>query len=337
VITYRRSRNTDPPLLLEIWNEAVTGRGSFPVRSASQFERWLFSRPYFQLDDVIVAVDAESEKLVGFALVGFGPDEERSTLSNVGVVAAVLVSAAFRKQGIGRELLTRAVEGLKARGAQEILIGSQWPNNPYLFGIYGGSNSPGILASEPDAASFFNKLGYSPTSTISVLHKKLDTPLSVVDTRFGMLKRRYDPQILRTSAIGSWWQDCQWGMLEPVEMRVIDKLTGMPAARLVIWELEGFSWKWGFPSAGLIDIQVRPDLRRQGLAKMLVAHALRFLQDQFFAICEMQIPASDPIAMGLAKSLGFEEVDTGSVYQLAPKQPETAASATSEESQPVVT
>jgi ribosomal protein S18 acetylase RimI-like enzyme len=314
LITYRRSRNTDPPALLEVWNETVTGRGGFPLRSTSQLERWLFSRPYFDLSDISVAIDSESNKIVGFSLSGFAPDEERSQLTSKGVICSILVRPSFRKQGIGKALLSHAEESLKQRGATEILIGSQWPNNPYLFGIYGGSNSPGILGSESDAQGFLNKLGYTASSPCTIYHRKLESSLSVADTRFGMLRRRYDVQVLRLAAVGSWWQDCQWGMLEPIEMRVIDKLTDLPSARLVIWELEGFSWRWNLPSAGIMDVQVRPDLRRQGLGKMLVAQALRFLQDQFFGLAEMQVPAADAISQGLAKSLGFEEIDVGSVY-----------------------
>ena len=45
------------------------------------------------------------------------------------------------------------------------------------------------------------------------------------------------------------------------------------------------------------------------------AQALRFLQDQFFAITELQVPADNDAAIGMCKSLGFEQVDTGHVYR----------------------
>ncbi|OWK38488.1 GNAT family N-acetyltransferase [Fimbriiglobus ruber] len=319
MIVYRQYRNTDPPALVEVWNEACTGRGAYPVRTPSLFERWLFSRPFFEHGDLIVAADDETGAVVGFVLVGFGPDEELAAQSaDRGVVCVVGVRQAYRRRGIGRELLRRGEERLRARGAGSVVIGAQWPQNPYLFGLYGGSNSPGILASEPDADPFLQKMGYARAESRLIFHRRLDTPLTVADTRFGLLRRRYECQSLRAAAIGSWWQDCVWGILEPVEMRLTDKLTNLPAARAVVWELEGFSWKWGQPSAGIIDVQVRPDLRRQGLGKLLVSQVLRFLQDQFFAIVELQVPAADPAAIGMCKSLGFEQVDEGFVYRPAP-------------------
>ncbi|MFO0848535.1 MAG: GNAT family N-acetyltransferase [Gemmataceae bacterium] len=60
---------------------------------------------------------------------------------------------------------------------------------------------------------------------------------------------------------------------------------------------------------------MRPDLRQSGLGKLLLSHALRFLQDQFFAVAELQVVASNTAGLGLCRGLGFEEVDTGHVYR----------------------
>ena len=81
-----------------------------------------------------------------------------------------------------------------------------------------------------------------------------------------------------------------------------------------MWELEGYGWRWGFPSAGVIDIQVRQDLRRQGIAKLMMAQILRFLQDQFFGICELHAADDQPALVGLCRSVGMEQVDVGTTY-----------------------
>ena len=120
---------------------------------------------------------------------------------------------------------------------------------------------------------------------------------------------------MSSASVTTWWQDCIWGTLEPVEFRMIDKLTNVPAARAIVWELEGYSWRWGAPSAGLFDVQVRQDLRRQGLAKLLMAQVMRVLQDQFFGIIELQVPDDHPESVGLCKSLGLEQVDVGTTFR----------------------
>ena len=323
VIRYRASLNTDPPALADIWNASATGRGAYPIRTPAHFERWLFSKPYFRRDDITVAVD-DDNRPVGFALAGFAPNQELTALDlSSGVVCAVLVRPEFRRQGVGRELFRRADDTLRGRGATRVVFGSQWPACPYLFGLYGGSNVPGILMSEPDAAPFLDALGAKPLEQVLVFQKKLDTPLTLADARFAHLRRRYEVQTLRLAGIATWWHECVYGQLEPVELRLSDKLTGYPAARSVVWELEGFSWRWNQPAAGLLDLQVRDDLRRQGLGKLLAAQAMRFVQDQFFAVLEMQVPAAESALVALCQSLGCEQVDEGWTYHIGPPPPPT--------------
>ena len=313
---YRPFRNDDPPALVEVWNAALSGRGSYPLRLAGLVDRWILSKPYFDRNGLILAVDPDTKKVAGFALAGFGPNEERTALDPTGgVICCVIVRPEYRKRGIGRELVTRAEAYLRERGSEVIVFGAQRPFNPFLFGLYGGANSPGILESEPDGDAFLNKVGYEKGEAHVTFQRRLDTPIHVADARFAGLRRRYDIQLIRPTVSSSWWEECIWGTLEPTEFRIVDKMTGQPAGRAVHWDLEGFSWKWNMPSAGLFDVEIRAHLRKQGLAKFLLASILKLLQDQFFAVAELQVWADDPAGVGICKSLGFEQVDTGYRYR----------------------
>jgi ribosomal protein S18 acetylase RimI-like enzyme len=319
MIAYRAARNTDPPALVQLWNECLAGRGAYPLRTPQTLERWVFSKPYYKNADLILATDGTTDegggKLVGLALSGFTPGDDGATLDRSrGVICIVVVHPAFRRRGIGRELLRRAEANLRERGAETVAVGATWPDAPYLFGLYGGSSAPGLLESDADYAPFLAEMGYAPAEPVLVFQRPLEEQLSVADGRFGMLRRRYELQTLRAAGIANWWQECQWGVTEPVELQLTDKLTSMPAARAVVWELEGFSWRWGRPTAGLMEVQVRPDLRRLGIGKLLAWHALRLLQDQYFAAVECQVPADDEAAAGLCRSLGMEQIDRGLRY-----------------------
>src|SRR5437868_3888706 len=91
VTTFRRFRNTDPPALADVWNESLTSRGSFPLSTPALFERWVFSKPYFDPDGLILATEPDG-RVIGFALAGFGPNPELAALSHdEGVIGAVLV------------------------------------------------------------------------------------------------------------------------------------------------------------------------------------------------------------------------------------------------------
>ncbi|HEX4610620.1 MAG TPA: GNAT family N-acetyltransferase, partial [Urbifossiella sp.] len=264
----------------------------------------------------IVAADEETGRVEGYALAGFAPTPELTALSFAeGVVCSVAVRPSGRRKGIGRGLVVACEEYLIRKGARTLRAGPVWPQCPFGFGLYGGTNAPGFLASDPDAAPFFQALGYAPAGQTLVFQKKLDQPLALADARFGMLRRRYETQVLRAAAVQSWWHDAVWGTLEPVEFRLVDKLANnFPAARAIVWELEGYGWRWGTPSAGILDVQVRPDLRRQGMAKLLVSQVLRFLQDQFFGVCEFHAPADRADLVSLSRTATMEQVDVGTTY-----------------------
>jgi ribosomal protein S18 acetylase RimI-like enzyme len=304
--------------LAEIWNDSFTGRGAYPLNHASALERWVFSKAYFDHAGLIVAL--EDQQRVGFALSGFGPNEDFSGLDRrLGIICTLAVRSSHRRQRIGTELLKRSEAYLVSQGATTVLAGPGRPANPFTFGLYGGSHSPGFLMSDPAAGPFLEYHGYRGQTTTLIFQRKLDQPLTISDPRTSALRRRYELQMLQRAPIASWWSECQLGVLEPYEFRLEDKLTGIPAARALVWEMEGFSWRWHLPSAGILDLQVRADLRRQGLGRYLVGQIVRFLQDQYFGVLEVQTNETNQAAVNLFRSLGFEQVDAGRVYRREPR------------------
>jgi ribosomal protein S18 acetylase RimI-like enzyme len=311
---YRHFRNTDPPALASLWNECLTGRGAVELRSAAPFESAVLNKPYFDPAGLIVAED--DAKLVGFAHGGFGPNEELSALDkSIGVICAVAVRPENRRQDVGTELVRRVEEYLVAGGATTLLAGPVRPNKPFYLGLYGGSNAAGFLVSDTAAGPFFQALGYIPEKKVLVFDRRLDAPLTIVDSRFGPLRKRYEAQALPQARLGSWWRESVIGPLEPHEFRLDDKATGQMAARALYWEMTDYGWRWGAPAAGIIDVQVRNDLRRQGLGKYLLSQLLRHLQEQYFAVAELQVPEEEETAARMFRTLGFVQVDVGVGYK----------------------
>jgi ribosomal protein S18 acetylase RimI-like enzyme len=79
--------------------------------------------------------------------------------------------------------------------------------------------------------------------------------------------------------------------------------------------MEVFSCTWNQPAVGILDVQVRDDARRQGLGKFLLSQVLRYLQDQYFGLAEIQTPDHNQPAARLFQSVGFEQVDVGRFYK----------------------
>jgi ribosomal protein S18 acetylase RimI-like enzyme len=316
VIHYRTFRNDDPPSLMKVWNEAFSGRGAVPLPTPSALEEYVFAKPYFDRGGLTVALD--DGEPVGFAHAGFGPTPDESALSTaVGVVCALGVRPSHRRRGVGTELLRRSEAYLAGRGAGTVYAGPMPPNNPFYLGLYGGSESAGFLASDADAEPFLLRHGYIRQDTSCVLHRRLEGPVNVSDPRFVNIRRRYELVAQPRQGAATWWQESVLGPIELLDVLLRDKASGEVAARAAAWEMLGFCQRWGTPAVGIIDLTVKEGLRRQGLARFVLVHLLRHVQEQFFSLVEVQANEKNAAALALYRGLGFEEVDRGHLYRKA--------------------
>jgi len=316
VIQYRRFRNTDPPAVAEVWNHAFTGRGAAELRGTTLLEYLTFAKPYFDPDGLILAT--ADGGVVGFVHAGFGPDAaERNIDLERGIVCTLGVIPPYRRQGIGTELLRRAEEYLRLRGARTLLAGPSGWLNPFTFALYGGSAAPGFLESDTLAGPFFESHGYQVTRTTRVWQRHLDRAPMIGDVRFGACRQRYEIHAGPWHGAG-WWRECVVGPAEVQEYRLQDR-GGAVAARAQVWVLDTYTLRWNEQAIGVIGLEVDAGLRRRGLARFLCAQLLRHFHEQFFTLVEVQAPADDPAAEGLLRGLGFEVVDAGHRYARTPQ------------------
>lgn len=314
MIHFRRFTNFDPPRIAMIWNEGLAGRGAAQLRLVAGLERYYLSKLYFDPAGLILAFDDQTP--VGFVHAGFGPNAAGNEIDPTqGIICGLVVRPQYRRQGFGSELIKRAETYLNDRGTTKILAGPHWPFNPFFLGLYGGSDAPGYLLSDETVHPFLEKHGYAATRRRSVYHRPLDKPLIINDPRFSELRKRYEVTVQPRVALSNWWQENVVGTLEPLEIRVEDRGTRSIVGRALIWEMEGFSWRWNVPSAGILDFSIREDMRRQGMGRFFLAHVLRYLQEQYFVVCECHAEYDDPCAQGLLTSLEFVPVDEGRIYQ----------------------
>jgi ribosomal protein S18 acetylase RimI-like enzyme len=317
VVVFRTFRNDDPPRLAALWNEAFTGRGAVRLRTSSPLERFVLAKPYFDRAGLILAL--EDGVPVGFAHAGFGANVDETALSyERGVVCAIGVRPTHRRRGIGRELIHRCESYLTQKGARAIYAGPLRPFNPFYLGLYGGSELPGFLASEPTAEPFFSRLGYEREDTCLVLQRVLHEPINIADARFPDIRRRCEVCIEPWTEAATWWQECVRGPVENVGFHLEEKDTGQVVARAAVWEMDGFTWRWNQPAVAIVDVEVPEDRRRQGFAKFTLCQMLRHLQDQYFGVAEVQTMRDNQAALSLYRGLGFTQVDEGHIYRKSP-------------------
>jgi ribosomal protein S18 acetylase RimI-like enzyme len=314
VVHYRTFRNTDPPRFLQLWNQTFTSRGAVRVMNCTMLEEHVFAKPYFDPAGLVFAVD--EDRLVGFAHGGFGPNENESAQSiATGVVALLGVAPAHRRRGLGSELLRRCEAYLCGRGARTLDAGSTALANPFYFGLYGGSESAGILASDAAGEPFLARHGYRPRHTFVVLQRRLSGTGNITDGRFPALRRRFEVRVRPRQGPATFWREAVLGPIELIDFLLEEKTTGQAVARATVWEMDGFSQRWNESAIGLVDLEVRSDLRRQGLARFLLAQTFRYLQDQYFSAVEVQTMDQNEAAVKLYHGVGFEQVDQGHTYR----------------------
>ena len=149
MLTYRTFRNTDPPLLTSIWRSRAEQAGLAAPISVDVLEQYVFAKLYFDYHGLVLAF--EDNEAVGFAHAGFGPSEdERLVSTELGTTCLILARPDCRTGDVAAGLLEQSEAYLRDRGAKVLYGGGIRPLNAFYFGLYGGSEMPGVLARRTD-------------------------------------------------------------------------------------------------------------------------------------------------------------------------------------------
>ncbi len=310
MVEYRPFRNTDPPRLATVWNETFTQRGASRLSNNSLLERYVFSKTIFDRQGLIVAeVDGQCAGFVHAAMSQYPFNAQP-----VGVTCLLAVRPAYRRRGIGAELLRRGEQYLRERGAELLVAGGHWPNNPFYMGLYGGCDSPGFLCSDALAEPFLLKQGYRVDQRIVVLARLLDQPMKMFDARFLPLRQRFDVGFGSPRRLLSWWHECVHGSVDPLQFVLTDRTNKTWAARTLVWEMEPFASRWQRAPVGIFDFEVNLPYRRQSVGRYFLSLIMKYIQEQFFTLVELQLEESNHMGLEFLRSLDFRQVDTGLVY-----------------------
>lgn len=317
MITFRSFRNWDPPALVELWNASVSGRGAAHSIEVADLDRLVFSKPYFDPQGITIAQD--DGQAVGFVHAGFGANDEGQLSRDYGVIAMLVVAPTHRRRGIARELVQRAEQYLRAAGSSVIYAGSMHPLDPFYLGLYGGSELPGILKSDTTAHQLFNSLGYKAVDECLVMQLPLNRALAVTSARIRSWTRRVDFAVNSEPTPPNWWSACKFSSFEHCAFELRLREGGQVVARARAWEMYPLQRTWNSDAVGIIDVQVDPQYRSQGLGTYLMTQVLRHYRDNGLTLAEIQTMARNQAACRLYERLGFQEVDRGVIYRAEAK------------------
>ncbi|MFN0052908.1 MAG: GNAT family N-acetyltransferase [Planctomycetales bacterium] len=313
LIDFRPFHNTDPPRLTKLWNFGHLGTGAALDFPNDALDIHVLAAPYFERQGLIFAHDGK--EAVGFVHAGFGANAAGTGICReTGVISAVVVRMDRRRQGIGRELVSRAETYLRGAGAKTIYAGESGTRNPFYLGLYGGAECAGFLETDPNAAPFFSSLGYAPAERYLVFRRNLSTSKEAFDPRVMGIKRSMKVGISDRPLEANWWWLTRHGRFDSLTFTLLPNKGGPAAAQLTCWGMDFHGMTRGERTVGLTDVFVAEGERRKGYARALIGEALRRMREELFSHAEVTIRDDNPAAIALFESLAFTQADRGVVY-----------------------
>jgi GNAT superfamily N-acetyltransferase len=314
VYQFRPFRNSDPPRIAEIWRDQPPQRGIMQPVTAALLEQLVFAKPYFDPQGMILAF--ADEKPVGFIHAGFGASEEQSAVdTDSGTTYLMMLRADSRDTALADQLLNRAEDYLRRRGAKVIYAGGVRPLNAFYLGLYGGSELPGILVSDPVAHDACRRGAYREIDRVQVLQLDLANYRPPFSRTQRQLRREVSISEVASPATASWWEACTTCAFDRIHLSLTPAGGGDPLATAGFWDIEPLSTSWGISTAGILDLDVSSQRRRQGLATFLLSEAFQRLGNRGILRVEAQTMQQNAPALALYDKLGFVKVDEGIVYR----------------------
>ncbi len=313
MIDFRSFRNTDPPVLVAIWQSQSAQPGLRQPISVDLLEQLVLAKPYFHYPGLILAW--EDSRPVGFAHAGFGPNEEESALqTDYGVICVIMVRPDCSSTEVADGLLFHCEAYLKGRGAKVLYGGGIWPLCPFYLGLYGGSKLPGVFVSDVLAQQLYPAHGYREVDRTVVFQRPV--------ANFRVPVRREMIQLRRSTVLHSvvdapartWWEACTLGPFTQIRFELLPKEGGPPLAWAMLRDLdpEGTSIMRG---VGLLDLEVDSAYRRRGLATFLISEIFHYLQHLGVEMVETQTMARNTAALNFYRKLGFVQTTQGVVFR----------------------
>ncbi len=318
MIRYRPFKNDDVPGIARLWSKSLPEVGVTRPLNAHEFDAFVMSKPFFEAAGLIVAERAS--EVVGFAHAGFGPDLEASGHHHrldfqLGTIGMLVAEPGPDERAISDGLIHAAEKYLRHRGAKVIYAGGQLPLNPFYWGIYGGSEWAGILGAHVGFHAAVQRASFESVSTTVLLEFDL-TRVEIRDPKAAIHRRQTEIRLSEDAGLQNWWEAAAIGEFRPTLYRLLSKADATEFARATTWDMSGFGRNTSRVMLGLVNVEVPADLRRKGYGRFIVSEILRQSKANWTDSVAVQTRSTNLAALNLYESLGFQRVETSTLYRL---------------------
>jgi ribosomal protein S18 acetylase RimI-like enzyme len=315
MLTYRTFRNADPPVLAAFWQSRLGQAGLTQPVSPDLLEQLVFAKLYFEQAGLFLAFDAG--QLVGLAHAGFGPNEDQSWISTETGVTCVLVVRRDHAEAkeVAAALLQRSEAYLCSRGAKVLYGGAAMPRVPFYLGLYGGSESPGVLSSDAIVQQLYADRGYEAVEHTLLFRRELSGFESSIDRQQMQIRRQMIVEVTNDAPTHTWWEASTLGEFDLTQFDLLPRGGDSIIASALFRSMMPSVTNAMSQTTGLIRFHVVEGYRRRGVANFLLSEAFRQFIRQGILAVETQISRNDEAALATMRKLGFQQVEQGIVFR----------------------
>jgi GNAT superfamily N-acetyltransferase len=307
VTRFRPFRNSDPPTLVKLWNQAAPEHAAVRPLRVHEFDTHALGMVTFDHAGLILA--EKDGRTVGFVHAGFGPDlpveitRPFDLCHELGTIIMMVVEPGLDDPLVVDGLIKAAQAYLVERGAKVQYAGGVFPLNPFYWGLYGGSEGSGIVSGHPQFQGSLLKHGYKPVSTSWLLEADLAVP-ERRDPRAGLIRRQTQIEFTDDAMPRDWWHNLALGEFQLMSARLLNKSDHMPVAQAEAWDMGWFDRDDG-------------RTRRKGYGRFLLTEFFRRARENLIASVAVTTSSVNLPALALYESLGFRQTDQSTLYRLS--------------------
>jgi ribosomal protein S18 acetylase RimI-like enzyme len=319
VTRFRPFRNTDPPALARLWNEAVPRTAAARRLTVHELDAHALGGVLFEAAGLIVA--ERDGRIAGFVHAGFGPElpipstRPFELCREIGTVAMLAIEPGLEDTDLAPGLVTAAERYLRSHGAKVIYAGGLFPLNPFYWGVYGGSEGSGVLSGHDAFQRALSGLGYEPVGATVLLEADLQTA-DPRDPRAALIRRQVQVEFDEDPLPAHWWEELALGEFHLTQVRIRNKSDGARLAGATTWDMQWFGREDGRSRLGLIDLAVESEHRRKGLGRFLALEIFRHARAEAIGLVQVQTAATNEPALAFYASLGFSPVAQSTLFRL---------------------
>ena len=234
---------------------------------------------------------------------------------DLGVVAMLVVEPWIDDPGLEDGLFAAAERYLRAAARGCSTRAGSLRSTRSTGGFTAAASGPGILGAHDVFHRAVEPRGVRAGRAARCSWRSTCSDPEPRDPRGLLVRRQTRVEETDDALPASWWDNLAIGEFRPALYRLLSRTEETEYARAPTWDMAWFGRVDGRARIGLIAVEVHPDHRRKGFGRFLVGEILRRAREQANAVVAVQTGATNTAAVGLYKSLGFQPVETATLYR----------------------